>query len=485
MHVSVPTTFASSTSKDVQLRLGYLWGIAFIAALGGLLFGYDWVVIGGAKPFYEAHFHLTSDALIGWANSCALVGCFVGSLIAGPGSDRFGRKKTLLASAILFTASSILTGWSPTFDSFVTWRIIGGVAIGLSSNVSPMYIAEISPAQWRGRLVSLNQFAIVIGILLSQIVNLQIADKSSADLHGAALALSWNARLGWRWMFTAVAVPSAIFVVAVPFLPESPRWLALRERKQQALQILSRIGGPAYGDTELATIERGLQSEADTKIDWRQMFRPTTRRLVVIGMALAVLQQGSGINILFNYAQEVYQSAGYGLNAILVNIVITGVINLVFTIIAMFLVDRFGRRRLMIAGCILIGIAHIAASLAYSAHRSGPWVLALTLCAIACYAMTLAPVTWVLITEIFPNQIRASAVSVSVATLWVASFLLTYTFPTLNRVLHTSGTFLVYAGICLCGALFVYRFVPETRGRSLESIGEFVELSAHEPIGPR
>lgn len=460
-------------SARADLHLGYLWTIAFIAALGGLLFGYDWVVIGGAKPFYEVYFRLTSAELIGWANSCALLGCFAGSLLAGTTADLFGRKKLLVFSALLFALSSILTGWAHSFDAFIVWRITGGVAIGLASNVSPMYIAEISPAQWRGRLVSLNQLAIVIGILAAQLVNWRIAETVPAGPLQVVLATSWNAQYGWRWMFTAVAVPALLFLCSAPFIPESPRWLIARTDLQSALDVLIRIGGRQYAQSELSVIQNSLATP-HRSAGLRELLSAYGRKLLSIGAALAVLQQWSGINILFNYAQEVYRSAGYGVSEILLNIVITGAINLIFTVIAMLLVDRFGRKKLMIFGCIAIGASHLAASTAYRLHAQGPWVLVLTLCAIACYAMSLAPVTWVLITEIFPNRMRASAVSVSVAILWVASFALTYTFPLLNRSLGTSGAFLIYAFVCFAGAVFVSRMLPETQGRSLEGLEDSI-----------
>jgi sugar porter (SP) family MFS transporter len=462
-----PVTSFAPTTAEADLRIGYLWTITVVAALGGLLFGYDWVVIGGAKPFYETYFHLSSEALVGWANSCALLGCFAGSLLAGPCSDKLGRKRVLILSAVLFAVSSVFTGWAHTFPEFILWRITGGVAIGLASNVSPTYIAEISPTAWRGRLVSVNQLAIVVGILAAQIANWRIAEKVSPNLQGAALAASWNVQYGWRWMFTAVAVPAIIFLATAFLIPESPRWLVARLRSPEAFDVLQRIGGKRYADAELESITKST-TEHEKNSQWRELLESPGRKLLLIGALLAILQQGSGINVLFNYAQEVYHSAGYGVNDILFNIVITGTINLLFTLVAMLLVDRFGRRRLMIFGCIAIGISHLAASLAYRAHMQGTWVLVLTLCAIACYAMSLAPVTWVLITEIFPNHMRASAVSISVATLWVASFVLTYTFPLLNQTLGTSGAFLIYAFICFAGAAFVFFSISETRGRSLD-----------------
>ena len=466
----VAAPLPASSPIEGKLRLAYVWMIAFVAAMGGLLFGYDWVVIGGAKPFYEAYFHLDSAGLIGWANSSALIGCFAGSLLAGTFSDRLGRKRVLVFSALLFMLSSILTGWSYSFNAFIAWRILGGVAIGLASNVSPMYIAEISPAAWRGRLVSLNQLAIVVGILAAQIANWRIADRVPRGATSAFIAGSWNAHYGWRWMFTAVAIPAAIFLLTAPFIPESPRWLVGKGRTEVAGRILTKIGGECYSIAEVAAINKSLQSRA-ARFEWKEMFRSPIRKLLFIGIALAVLQQASGINVLFNYAEEVYRSAGYGVSDILFNIVVTGSINLIFTIVAMLMVDRFGRRRLMLLGCIGVGLSHWAASLAYHMALQGFWVLLLTLCAIACYAMSLAPVTWVLITEIFPNRARASAVSVSIAALWVSSFVLTYTFPTLNKRVGTGGTFLVYGAICMLGAIFVFFNVQETQGSSLDEIG--------------
>jgi SP family xylose:H+ symportor-like MFS transporter len=451
----------------------YVWGIAMVAALGGLLFGYDWVVIGGARQFYEVYFQLSSAALIGWANSCALLGCLLGSLLAGYLAERFGRRRVLLIAAVIFAISSVLTGWAYSFTSFILWRIAGGVAIGLSSNVSPLYIAEISPAAIRGRLVSLNQFAIVVGILLAQIANLRIARPVDAHATSAMMMQSWNVLYGWRWMFTVLVLPAAVFFLASFFIPESPRWLSARGRHVEAEGVLKRIGGSAYAEAELGSIEHALAIETQTQqSSWRELLSPGVRRILLVGCALAVLQQWTGINILFNYAAEVYRSAGYGANDIFLNIVITGAINLVFTVIAMLLVDRVGRRALMLAGCLGIATAHLLCFLAYRQQWHGSVVLVMTLGAIACYALTLAPVTWVLISEIFPNRVRSQGVSVTVSALWIASFALTYTFPIMNRSLGTGGVFLTYSVVCVAGFFFVAAMVPETKGRTLEEISE-------------
>jgi SP family xylose:H+ symportor-like MFS transporter len=468
-----PSLSATPQSSSISPRHGlYVWGIALAAALGGLLFGYDWVVIGGARQFYEVYFHLTSASLVGWANSCALVGCLLGSLAAGTLANRYGRRRILIVAAVLFGVSSMLTGWAYSFSAFIFWRILGGIAIGLSSNVSPLYIAEISPSAHRGRLVSLNQFAIVVGILLAQIVNWCLARPVPATLSAHLLFQTWNVQYGWRWMFTAVAVPALVFTCASLFIPESPRWLCGVGRAREASAMLERIGGPHYARAELASIESAHRSDAAlSESSWRDLLLPAFRKILLVGVALAALQQWTGINILFNYAAEVYRSAGYGANDIFLNIVITGAINLVFTVFAMILVDRIGRRLMMLAGCIGIGVSHLLCAWAYHAQWRGAAILVLTLSAIACYALTLAPITWVLIAEIFPGRIRSQGVSTAVSALWIASFLLTYTFPLLNQLEGTAGVFLTYGAVCLLGFFFVAAFVPETKGRTLEQIG--------------
>ena len=472
MLTGAPAAAEISEQIAPEIDRGYVWGIAAVAAIGGFLFGDDWVVIGGAKPFYESYFGLHDAAQIGWANSCALLGCFAGALAAGTVARRFGRKPVLLLAALLFALSSVLTGWAHLFSDFVFWRIAGGVAIGLASNISPVYIAEVSPALWRGRLIALNQLALVSGILAAQIINWQIARLVPAHLSSAAAFATWNVQYGWRWMFTAVALPAVVFFGLAFLIPESPRWLVLRHKSIRAAQVLTRIGGSRYAAAEVEAIAASVSAgSAPAASDvWQELRRPGLRGLLLVGIALAVLQQWSGINILFNYAQEVFGSAGYGTNQILFNIVITGAINLLFTLLAMLIVDRIGRRTLMIAGCVGVGLAHLAASAAYHAGMHGAGVLLLTLLAIAFYAATLAPLTWILIAELFPNRVRDLAVSIAVAALWASSFALTYSFPLLQAALTMSGVFVLYGLICLAGAWMVKAFVPETRGRSLENM---------------
>jgi SP family xylose:H+ symportor-like MFS transporter len=447
----------------------YVWGISSVAALGGLLFGYDWVVIGGAKPFYEAYFGLTSPQLIGWANSCALVGCLLGSIVCSTLSERLGRRKLLVLAAFLFAVSSICTGLANAFSTFVIWRIIGGIAIGIASNVSPTYIAEISPAPWRGRLVALNQLTVVVGILAAQIVNWLIAEPVANSATVEILRDSWNGQWGWRWMFMAVTLPSAVFLASAFAVPESPRWLAKRGLDAAAHRILARIGGADYATRELGEIRATVSTEGRQPA-WAGFRRPGVPGVLMTGICLAVLQQWSGINILFNYAEELYRKAGYGINGTLINIIITGAVNLVCTVAAMGWVDRFGRRTLLSWGCAGIALAHALLGLAYASGLGGSFVLILTLGAIACYAMSLAPVTWVVISEIFPNNIRGPAVSIAVSALWTACFILTFTFPMLTQRLDTAGTFWLYSAICVAGLFFILLRVPETKGKTLEQI---------------
>ncbi|HEX3120544.1 MAG TPA: sugar porter family MFS transporter [Candidatus Acidoferrum sp.] len=469
---SEPRSVAADFS--IHYNIGYVWMISSVAALGGLLFGYDWVVIGGAKPFYESYFGLTSETAIGWANSCALVGCLFGSILSGALSERFGRKKLLILAALLFAVSSIFTGWAFSFVAFVAWRIAGGVAIGIASNVSPTYIAEVSPAPWRGRLVTLNQLTIVVGILAAQIVNWLIAERVADVATQEMIRESWNGQYGWRWMFTAVAVPSIAFLIGAILIPESPRWLARRGDEAQVRRTLARIGGEDYSEIALREIRETLAGETNDQpratSELRMLLTPSIRKILGIGIALAVLQQWSGINVIFNYAEDIYRSAGYGISGVLFNIVITGTINLVFTLLALGLVDRVGRRALMLFGAAGIGISHALLGFTYRAGMKGLPILLLTLCTIGFYALSLAPVTWVLISELFPNRIRSLGVSVAVSALWIASFILTFTFPLLQRAVGSAGTFWTYAGICFAGFFFVLAAVPETKGKSLEQI---------------
>ncbi|MCK9641016.1 MAG: sugar porter family MFS transporter [Prolixibacteraceae bacterium] len=448
----------------------FIIGITLVSAMGGLLFGYDWVVIGGAKPFYERYFDLTSSPYLqGWAMSCALLGCLVGAMVSGYLTDRFGRKRPLILAAFLFTIAAIGTGTFNSFNLFILFRLLGGLGIGLASAVSPMYIAEISPASMRGRLVSVNQLTIVIGILAAQIVNYLIAEKVPEGASDLMILHSWNGQMGWRWMFWAGTVPALAFFILSFFIPESPRFLTKAGKWPEAIRILERIGGRQYAleaETEIAGTLHGNSS----KIDWKSLSSQKIRPLLVLGIVLAVFQQWCGINVIFNYAEEIFSSAGYSVNDMLFNIVITGAVNLIFCLIAMRMVDGWGRRKLMLLGSLGLAMIFFTLGTSYFFELKGVAILALVLLAIAIYSMTLAPITWVILSEIFPNSVRGAAMAIATTSLWIACFILTYTFPILNKMLNASGTFWLYAAICLAGFLFILKKLPETKGLSLEEI---------------
>ena len=469
--ISTVKSQTAPASTAAHYNTSYIWAVSSSAALGGLLFGYDWVVIGGAKPFYEKFFHLSQPSLQGWAMSCALVGCLIGALVSGELSDHYGRKRLLMLAALVFGVSSVGTGMAGTLSHFVIWRILGGFAIGLASSLSPMYIAEIAPAEQRGKLVSVNQLAIVVGILLAQVVNWLIAKPVPVNATFDQILFSWNGQVGWRWMFGVTAIPSLLFFVATLLVPESPRWLVQKGASEKARGILSRVGGDAYAGRVLDEIVATTRAEAAGATVAR-LFEPRMSKVLLLGIVLAVLQQWCGINVIFNYAEEVFSAAGYEVSSILFNIVITGVVNLVFTFVALFSVDKFGRRVLMLTGAGGLAVIYTILGALYRIHSRGPHMLLLVVAAIACYAMSLAPVTWVIISEIFPNKIRGTAMSVAVTSLWVACFILTYTFPLLNNALGAAGTFWIYAVICLAGLIFLSVRLPETKGKSLEEIEE-------------
>ena len=466
-------TTTLETGSVTAFNLGWIWTISLVAALGGLLFGYDWVVIGGAKPFYEKYFHLTTPLEVGWAMSSALIGCLAGAILSGALADRFGRKRLLVLAGLIFMLSSIGTALAGSFTIFVLNRLAGGVGIGLASNLSPLYIAEIAPASMRGKLVSINQLTIVIGIVLAQVINWLIAEPVEPGATAEQILASWNGRIGWRWMFGVTAIP-AFFFLTMFFVPESPRWLARAGREQQCEQILSRVGGGAYARSALAEIRKTLADDPNTsRVEVRELLDSRIRPAVVIGVVLAVFQQWCGINVIFNYAEEIFSSAGYGVSDILFNIVISGLVNLVFTFVAIGTVDRVGRRSLMFVGSAGLAVIYVLIGLSYAMHTQGTHVLLLVVAAIACYGCTLAPVTWVVLSEIFPNRVRGTAMAVFA--LWVGCFTLTYSFPLLNQAFGPARTFWIYAAICVLGFVFIFLRLPEAKGKTLEEIEALLE----------
>jgi sugar porter (SP) family MFS transporter len=423
------------SNNQAEYNYGYILMITMVAAMGGLLFGYDWVVIGGAKPFFERYFHLKQVSSSALANSCALIGCLFGALMAGALSDKFGRKRLLIVSAFVFIVTSLGNGLATDFRVFIAWRLLGGVAIGLASNLSPMYIAEVAPAQLRGLLVSLNQFTIVIGILLAQYLNWFIVRDLPEGKTEEWMAASWFVLRGWRWMFALTAVPALFFFVAMFFVPESPRWLIKNGASDLARRILTRIGGALFADAEIRDVQATLAANEIQHVRFKDLLEPRMRTVLLLGVILAVFQQWCGINVIFNYAEEIFKTAGYDISSVLKNIAWTGSVNFLFTLVALMAVDLYGRRPLMLLGAAGLAIIYVAMGVCYFSGVRGLPMLLLVLAAIGCYAMSLAPVTWVVISEIFPNRIRGAAMAVAVSSLWIACFILTYSFPILNKKL--------------------------------------------------
>ncbi len=468
MHFDVTGSAPAGQAQYAQAS-GAVWMSAMVAALGGVLFGYDWVVIGGAKPFYEAAFGLTAPTDQAWAVSCALIGCLAGAIASGGLSDRLGRRPALLIAAVIFAVSSLGTAVAASFHGFVLWRIAGGVAIGMASGLAPLYIAEIAPPGARGRLVVLNQIGIVVGLLGAQIVNLLIAEPVIAGAAPADIAASWNGTTGWRWMFAAAAVPAIVFLVGCLLIPESPRWLFQRGRKAQERAVLVTFGGEAHADVALEQIRAALQAGPGRSLR-SVLGEARLRKVLGIAIVLAVLQQWCGINVIFNYAQEIFASAGYAVSDTLFNIVITGVVNMVFTLVALGTIERLGRRRLLLIGCAGLAAIYLVLGTCYLYGLQGWPLLALVVAAIALYAMTLAPVTWVALSEILPGEARGASMAVATTALWAACFLLTYSFPLLNAAAGTGVTFWLYAFVCAAGFAFISAKLPETKNRTLEDI---------------
>ena len=427
----------------------FLYFICAVSAMGGLLFGYDWVVIGGAKPFYELFFGISHSPLMqGVAMTTALVGCLVGAMVAGAAADKYGRKPLLMTSAVLFTVSAITTGLFDDFTLFNIARFVGGVGIGVASALAPMYIAEVSPADIRGRMVSLNQMTIVLGILSAQVVNMLLARDTTI-----AEAQAWNVEWGWRWMFWAETLPAALFLIMSFFIPESPVYLRMRKEGREVIGVRLSERADIYLTSHLSLLAS----------------KPY-RHVLILGLVIAVFQQWCGTNVIFNYAQEIFVGAGFDVDGMFINIVITGITNVVFTFVALYTIEKWGRRTLILLGAGGLGLIYLILGTCYFMGMTGFTMVALVVAAISVYAMTLGPVTWTLLAEIFPNRIRGIAMATCTFALWVGCCTLTFSFPSMNAVLGSSGTFWIYSAICICAFVFLLRNCPETKGKSLEQL---------------
>lgn len=433
----------------------YVIGISFISALGGYLFGFDFAVISGALPFLRESFQL--DAWWeGFLTGSLALGCILGCLLAGRLADQYGRRPGLMLSALIFAVSSLGMALSTGLSTFVLMRFAAGIGVGMASMLSPLFIAEISPAEMRGRNVAINQLTIVSGILVTNLVNYFISGSGPE---------------AWRWMFGLGAVPSALFLLGVIWLPESPRWLASNGKTEAARTVLKKIGSPEFVEKTIADIDRSLPGMA-AKPSCAAVFSKDVRPAVVVGVVLAVFQQLCGINVVFNYTSTIFESVGADLDRQLFETVSIGIVNLLFTLLAMWQVDKLGRRPLMLYGALGLSVIYIVLAF-FLQQQASPGVISIfVLLAIAMYGTSLAPVTWVLISEIFPNRIRGLASSVAIVSLWVAYFILVFTFPILAERLGTYGPFYVYAVICFLGFLFIKFRVRETKGQTLEQLEE-------------
>lgn len=446
-----------------NLNLRYIYLITGVAALGGLLFGYDTAVISGAIGSLKEKFEL-SAAMTGWAASSAIIGCIFGAMIAGVLSDAYGRKRILLLTAVLFGLSAIGSALPQNLTQFVLARFIGGVGVGAASMLSPLYITELAPAHMRGKLVSLYQLAIVVGILLIFFVNMLI--QQSGD-H------TWNVELGWRYMLGSETLPALLFLVAMFFVPESPRWLMKEGKQDKAREVLTNINGSERAGQIMEEIRESLLEEKGTL---KELFTGRFKKAIFIGIILAIFSQVQGINAIMYYAPEIFKEIGASANSAFFQTVIVGVINTLFTFVAIRLADRAGRKSLLLYGGVGMAVSLFAVGLAFMYSWTGYGLLIFVLLYIACFAFSFGPITWVVISEIFPTKLRGVAMSVATFSLWVAVYLVTQMFPILLEAIGPASTFWVFGAMAVLAFVFVYTQIPETKGKTLEEI----EKSWHE-----
>jgi len=438
--------------NDGSINLRYVLFLACTAALGGLLFGFDIAIITGAGPFITRHFGL-SDLGLGWAFSSLLFGCVFGSFSSGRLADRYGRKPLLLIVAVLFALTSIATAVAPSFSAFIIARFLGGIAVGGVSLISPMYVSEVSPPSIRGRMGTLYQMSIIVGIIVSYGINFLLRNTGPAN---------------WRWMFASGVVPSGVFLACVLVAPESPRLLALKGRREDAFELLERISGKRVAQLQIAEIEASLHKEAQ---NWRSLLRPGMRRALFVSTALAILIHFSGINTVIDYAPAIFQSAGWKVDGALASTLLVGVTEFLFTILSLWFIDSYGRKPLYIVGSAGMGLCLLAmVGAVLSGRFYGSVVLILILSYLAFFAACIGPVFWTLVPEIFPNDIRGIAMTVPVLVQWVANAIVVLLFPYAFHVIGKAFTFGVLALMAIAQGVFTWLYVPETKDKSLEEI---------------
>jgi SP family arabinose:H+ symporter-like MFS transporter len=438
----------------------YVVIISVIAAIGGLLFGYDTAVIAGAIGSIQTIFDL-SPALTGWAASSAIWGCIIGVIFAGLLSDKFGRKKVLILSAILFFISAVGSSIPNNLTQFVLARLVGGVGVGIASMLSPMYISEIAPAKIRGTLVTLYQLAIVIGINLVYYINLQIASSGDAQ---------WNLDIGWRIMLGSEVIPALLFFILLFFIPESPRWLASKGKIDSAKAIIEKINGQNKSAELLNEIQVSFNEEKGSIL---VLFTSGLRMAIVVGMFLAFFSQITGINAIIYYAPEIFKNIGFGADSAMFQTVIIGIVNTIFTFVAIAFIDKYGRRTLLLWG--ISGMIICLGGVGLMFHfelSSGPWLLLFILGFIASFAMSLGPIPWVLISEIFPTKFRGVAMSISILMVWIGVVMITQLTPILLESVGGAFTFWIFMFNAIILIIFTYNMIPETKGKTLEEIAK-------------
>jgi len=447
--------------------------ICLVAAMGGFLFGYDWVVVGGAKNFYEPFFGIATPAMKGWATSSALVGCIFGALLCFALSDKYGRKRLLILSGFLFAVAAIGTALANNFTVYNIYRIVGGFGIGITLNLSPVYIAEMSPLNMRGKFVSVNQLMIMIGILVAQTANWRISlldTEMPANATAEIIKQSWNGQMGWRWMFGLQVIPATIFFVMMILMPESVRWLVKNGQDAKARRVLTRIGGADYAGREVSAIKNTISDSEVDKVHFGDLLEPRLIKVLLLGIFLAILQQWCGMNVIFYYAADIFRAAGYDILQMMGQIVIIGSVMVISVIITILVVEKMGRKALMLIGTGGLALIYIIEGYFFHINKLGIPIVFLTLVSVAIYSFTLAPIVWVILSEIFPNRIRGAAMSLAAVALWIGNFSLTFSFPSIKASLGWTLNFWLYAIICIIGFVVIVYKLPETKGKSLEEI---------------
>ena len=465
-------TIHNTTQPIVREKKNYIFLICFIAAIGGFLFGFDTAVISGALPFLTSDFSF-SPAMEGWFVSSALLGCIFGVIASGKLSDSVGRKKVMILSAGLFFVAAVGSMLATSIFWLISFRIIGGLGIGVASMICPLYISEIAPSKYRGRMVALYQLAITIGIVAAYLSNAWLV-KISADMSLTGFMKYIFVEDIWRAMIGIGLIPSLLFWAGLFFVPESPRWLILKGKESLALTTLRKIDATT-ADEELHAVQHSVKEE---KGSFKQLFSPVFRVALIIGITLPFLSQVSGINAVIYYGPAILDQAGFSLGEALGGQVTIGVVNVIFTFVAIFTVDKWGRKPLLLLGISLAVIALLVIGcLFYAGVTDGPWILIFILLFIASFAFSFGPVTFIIISEIFPNAVRAQAVSLAILSLWIANFIVGQLTPVMLKAdwFGPAATFWTFAILCAPALYVTIKLIPETKGKTLEEIEKFWE----------